>query len=1027
MTKNNLPNPFNHITHKTERTGAAIVARWMSEIIEKNHLDLGLPNVETGGRDNLFPDVVINKTRRSADVLVVFEFKLPFWDPFQEDDPKEPARQKAVSRRAKYFATSNFRELILWKTEAVNANEPEEQQIVNRYSLSEIYNINDIEEQPFKIAIKSSLEKFLKDLLEYSAGRKQEERMAIDELLIYRLQEVIKKLAYYYQDKIYDRAHKDSQFSQDLTKWFNGQGWDFAIETRSDYQKIARQAAYLLANKMLFYNALQIKRPDKLDRLEIPESLTKGGPLESCVRGFFNEVLKIDYETIFTADFVDLVAFLDSPEVVAEIKGLVNLLRRYDFSTLGYDVIGRIFERLIPEKERHHLGQYFTNSDIVDLILQFSVKHETDKIFDPACGAGTFLVRAYQQKKLLNNRLSHEEIISALWGNDIAKFPAHLATINLAINDLSVERNYPNIMQKDFFNLFAAEKGFELPENVRKVKLKQLGQEEKEIIYPRWFDCLVGNPPYTRQEEMAEMNSSKNYKSELIDKALSYGNGRKHFEISKRAGIYVYFFIHGTKFLANGGRFGFIVPNAWLDVEYGAGLQKLFLQNYKIITVIESKVERWFTDADINTVIVILEKADGESQKIARDNNLVRFVYLFKSLRHFIPPTQDIWEEQLERKRTIDKLIQTIIAHDDFYQNDELRIFPKKQVDLWQEGFDHEKQKYTGGKWGKYLRAPEIFFKILEKGKDKLMPLKEVADVRRGITTGVNEFFFLTEEEIKRLKIEKEFWMHQDIKGNWQPNYVIKNSRDCKLVVVIPQELKYRILMIHKDKKDLKGTNLLKYIQSGERRGFHKRLTCLTRGRWYDLGQRKPAQININYLINDVAHCFVGSVWVSDDFQELHTSVEIAPFLNSTLFWFFQNLAGRINFGGGLLKIQTYELKTLFVLSTEKYKREISEVFEKLASRPVEDIFKELGVESSEKVNFDKIRPDRRALDQIIMDKILGLTEEEQLEVYKAVVDLVKSRLDKAKSAERLKKEISGIDFDSAAENIFIKSNDIAI
>ena len=76
---------------------------------------------------------------------------------------------------------------------------------------------------------------------------------------------------------------------------------------------------------------------------------------------------------------------------------------------------------------------------------------------------------------------------------------------------------------------------------------------------------------------------------------------------------------------------------------------------------------------------------------------------------------------------------------------------------MWDEGFDPEEKKYVGAKWGKYIRAPEIFFKILEKGKGKLVPLKKVAEVRRGFTTGANEFFYLTEEEIKRRKIEKEY------------------------------------------------------------------------------------------------------------------------------------------------------------------------------------------------------------------------------------------------------------------------------
>ena len=37
------------------------------------------------------------------------------------------------------------------------------------------------------------------------------------------------------------------------------------------------------------------------------------------------------------------------------------------------------------------------------------------------------------------------------------------------------------------------------------------------------------------------------------------------------------------------------------------------------------------------------------------------------------------------------------------------------------------------------------------------------------------------------------------------PNYVIKSPRECKSIVVKPEDLKYRVLMIHKDKKELEG------------------------------------------------------------------------------------------------------------------------------------------------------------------------------------------------------------------------------
>ena len=162
---------------------------------------------------------------------------------------------------------------------------------------------------------------------------------------------------------------------------------------------------------------------------------------------------------------------------------MINVIRKYDFSKLGYDIIGRIFERLIPQDERHNLGQYFTSPDVVDLILNLCLQHEDDKILDPSCGAGTFLVRAYQHKKLMNQRLEHEKILETLWGTDIAKFPAHLATINLAINDLSVDKNYPNILQEDFFALLVGEEGFN-PEKWRKVRARTLGLEERADLSP---------------------------------------------------------------------------------------------------------------------------------------------------------------------------------------------------------------------------------------------------------------------------------------------------------------------------------------------------------------------------------------------------------------------------------------------------------------------------------------------------------------------------------------------------------------
>lgn len=1015
--KGRMPGSFDGTLRKTEWSGAAILMHWMRNIIEDRQLDLGMPDVDAVADDRKRPDLSIYESRRSRQVLCVIEAKLPAVDVF-DPELKDKARAKANKHKAKYFATTNFRTLVWWKTKESNdPTLPEEQQMAERYTLSEVEDVGAIEEFRFSLSIKTALERFLTQLQAVHSGREPEPRHAVDEFLVYRLSNTVGALARLYRPIIEDRCHKDAAFLKNLKRWFTEQVWSFGWQD-TDFNKAARQTAYLLVNKILFYNLLQAKRPSELDPLEIPAGLTKGSMLQKTLQNYFDEVLKIDYETIYTADFIDTAAFPDSKEVVTEVTKLVRVLRQYDFSTLGFDIIGRIFERLIPQEERHSLGQYFTSPDVVDLILGFCLRHENDKVLDPACGAGTFLVRTYQHKKLMNQRLAHLEVLETLWGNDISKLPAALSTINLAINDLTVDENYPNIIKEDFFALAVGADGFDLPTSVRKRRLVTLGKDGREVTYPRWFDSIVGNPPYTRQEEIPEIGVDK---AKLIEQALTLG-GRKLASISKRAGIHAYFFVHGYKFLREGGRFGFIVSNSWLDVDYGKGLQEFFLSNYKIVAIIESKVERWFEDADVNTCIVILEKCAAKKE---RDANLARFVYLKRPLRHFIPPAQNMWEKQAERLRSMRQLIETALAHDRLYENDDLRVFPKRQKDLWDEAFDSEKHEFVGAKWSKYLRAPEIFFKILERGKGRLVPLKEVARIRRGFTTGANEFFYLTEDEIRRWRIERQFWMHRDSSGKWVPNYVVKSPRECKSITIDPGMLKYRVLLIHRNKEELEGTNVLRYIKACERKGYHKRPTCAARGeRWYDLGEKTPSDGFWIYVLNDRYVAFnnmASGVYADCELFDIIARKTdrryVTAYLNSTLTTLLSEIGGRTVLGQGALKTQVYEVQGFLVpdpeLVNRTLRKRLAAALKTMSSRSIGSIFEELGADTPAGVALDKAKPDRRELDRIVMGEILGLSEEEQLEVYRAVVDLVRSRISRAESVGKKSRVKDGMDIEA--------------
>ena len=91
----------------------------------------------------------------------------------------------------------------------------------------------------------------------------------------------------------------------------------------------------------------------------------------------------------------------------------------------------------------------------------------------------------------------------------------------------------------------------------------------------------------------------------------------------------------------------------------------------------------------------------------------------------------------------------------------------------------------------------------MEKAKNKLIKLGDVAKIKFGVKTGADEFFYIPKSN--PFKIEKEFL---------KP--VIKSPRECKSILIDPDKLKYWIFMCPYEKHQIQGTNALKYIEMGE-------------------------------------------------------------------------------------------------------------------------------------------------------------------------------------------------------------------
>jgi len=326
-------------------------------------------------------------------------------------------------------------------------------------------------------------------------------------------------------------------------------------------EQLARETAYLLMNKIVFYKILERHYRD-LPKLK-PLSAPDGRYFIEFLKGYFEKAIEVtgDFEPIFITEFYDDIPLPDLDYVFDEVNSFIEEMDTYRLEEVGSDVVGYIYEELIPDEERHRLGQFYTPPPIAELITKWAIRTHKDLVLDPAVGSGTFLVKAYQRlmelktehyqksRKRVSSKALHKEILSQLYATDINPFPAHLTSMNLAMREVRYPTSEMNVIVNDFFNL-RAKVGVFAPYVVKTPK----GEIKRHITIPT-FDAVVANPPYTRWVEIPEKTQ------ESINKSI--GNLLKKYKlsggISKETGIYVHFIMYAYDFLKKNGRLGMII------------------------------------------------------------------------------------------------------------------------------------------------------------------------------------------------------------------------------------------------------------------------------------------------------------------------------------------------------------------------------------------------------------------------------------------------------------------------------------
>lgn len=330
-----------------------------------------------------------------------------------------------------------------------------------------------------------------------------------------------------------------------------------------------------------------------------------------------------------------------------------------------------------------------------------------------------------------------------------------------------------------------------IPENViQNIADKSFFDFDTEPVYP----AILGNPPYIRHHRLSRVEKK------TLSKLATEITGRN---IDKRAGYHVYFLIKSLAMLKSEGRLSFILPADVAEGKFSKALWSWISENYQIHSVVTFSPDATpFPGVDTNAIVFNLI-----NQKPHDEIKWLRCNRTDSSLFQLMSSERTNWEstESVEVfNRTLEEAM--------------YRGLSRPATDLGVEGQD-------------------------------FLPMTHFCKTIRGIATGANSFFWMSEEELKSNGLS-------EFKNTDYILECVGRTRDVKTAELTKEVFQEHVksgnsaylLSLSKQAIEDLPKPIQVYIQKGVDEGFHARTLISKRNPWYNMEKREPADFLFAYL-----------------------------------------------------------------------------------------------------------------------------------------------------------------------------------
>lgn len=258
--------------------------------------------------------------------------------------------------------------------------------------------------------------------------------------------------------------------------------------------------------------------------------------------------------------------------------------------------------------------------------------------------------------------------------------------------------------------------------------------------------------------------------------------------LSGLAGLYCYFLLLSDSRMASGGLSGWLIPSEFMDVNYGAEVKEYLLTRVKLLRIHRfDPMSVQFADALVSSAVVWFEKKEPPS------NHKVEFTYG-------------------------GTLLQPAIA-------EHISLSTLRQT----------------SKWTQFPVSPDLV-----EIPQRVLRLRDLFEVKRGLATGANEFFILTDQEAQKRQLPREF-----LKPVLPPPrclHVDEINADSEGKPILDQKLFLLSTDLSENILRKDYPMLCRYLESGIEMRINERYLCKHRFPWYSQEKRPPAPLLCTYI-----------------------------------------------------------------------------------------------------------------------------------------------------------------------------------